>query len=95
MKPRMAGLVLSLMSAVAVADPQPKGAAETLQVKVAIGDLDLSCAAGIEQARARIHAAALHSCNIFRNASHIDDRETAAECVRDAEKVALERLKYR
>jgi len=30
----------------------------------------------------------------YRNSSRVDDRETAADCVRDAEEQALERLRH-
>ena len=93
MKPRTVGFVLSVLSAVAIADPHSKGVADTLQTNVAIGDLNLNSVSGIGQVRARIHAAALHLCNQFRNASHIDDREIAADCVCDAQKRALESLR--
>jgi UrcA family protein len=91
-KPYSVGFILLAMSVSALADSGAKAVIESTRAIVRVGDLDLDSRDGKQEARDRIHEAARSLCNRYRNSSRVDDRETTADCVRDAEVRALERL---
>ncbi len=49
---------------------------------VAVNDLNVATAAGYAEALTRIAAVARHLCNRLHNTARVDDRESAAECMR-------------
>jgi UrcA family protein len=57
---------------------------DSVQATVSLRDVDLETVAGKTQALKRITATARRLCNQFGNTSRVADRETRADCVRDA-----------
>jgi UrcA family protein len=58
--------------------------AESQSVTVVVNDLNVATAAGYAEAVERISVVARRLCNRFRNTARVDDRESAAECMRTA-----------
>jgi len=65
---------------------------ESISTTVSLADLDLATAAGKWAAHARIAAAARKLCRGFRDSSSLADRETYAQCQKDARDQALRQL---
>jgi UrcA family protein len=86
--------MLSLCSAAAaMAAPLSDGkAADSMHTTVTLSDLDVTTAAGYSEAVQRISAVAHRLCNRLHGSSRVDDRESAAQCIRTAIADASARL---
>ncbi len=80
---------LALGATATWADAPRRAPAETAAATVSLSDLDLSTAAGMEAARLRIAAMALHLCRRFDTSRRIDDRENTDACYHEAVAAAL------
>lgn len=67
--------------------------AESVSTAVSLRDLQMSSPADRVEALRRIHSAALQLCNRFGNPSRVDDRETRADCIRQAVEAAQAQLR--
>jgi UrcA family protein len=67
--------------------------AESASMAVSLRDLQMSSPADRVEALRRIHSAALQLCNRFGNPSRVDDRETRADCIRQAVEAAQAQLR--
>ena len=76
----------------AAAEPGSRAIAESARSTVHLGGVDGTSAAGERDAQARIHRAAVRLCNGLANPSRADDRALIADCVHDAQVVALAHL---
>lgn len=87
--------LFSLCSAEAtVASPPHNGQTpESRSMTIAVDDLNVTTAAGYTEALARISAVARQLCNRLHNNARVDDRESAAECMRTAIAAASSQLR--
>jgi len=93
-----ASALLACLAASSPASAAPGGAPGTasrpasISATVSLADLDLATAAGHDAAQARIAATARRLCRAFRDSSSLADRETYAQCWKDAQDRALRQL---
>jgi len=76
----------------ALAATPPAVPHDSVHGTVSLKDIDVASAAGTAEAMKRIVRMAQHLCSTFGNTSRISDRETTADCVRDAVAEARGRL---
>lgn len=68
-------------------------APEQLSASVSVSGLDLTTPEGARIAHERVRKEALRLCRKFSDSRKISDRETVADCMRQATDAALERLR--
>jgi UrcA family protein len=84
----------AVMPEFAIADSGHPPSSERLSATVSLSDLNLATPEGMRSARARLARQALTLCRKFSDSRRISDRETVADCVRDAVAEALARLPH-
>jgi UrcA family protein len=77
------------------ADPQKPMDDERLSASVSLSDLDLASPEGMRVARERVRKQALRLCRKFSDSRRISDRETVADCMRQAAEAASSSLNAR
>lgn len=77
------------ISELAIAACGPESDSDRVSASISISDLDLTTPQGTQAARDRIRQQALRLCRKFSDSRRISDRETAADCTRQAVQEAL------
>ena len=91
-----AALIIASLCTAATAIASPPHSAQTAESRsmtIAVDDLNVATAAGYSEALARISAVARQLCNKLHNTARVDNRESAAECMRAAIAAATEQLR--
>jgi UrcA family protein len=79
-------IIASLCSASAALAAPPRGGqiAESQRVTIVVNEVDVATASGYAEAVQRISVVARRLCNGLHDTARVDDRESAAACVRTA-----------
>jgi UrcA family protein len=85
----LVGLLAISVGELATADSGFGSDSQRVSAAVSISDLDLTTTAGAQAARNRISKLALRLCRQFSDSRRISDRETVADCERQAVQEAL------
>jgi UrcA family protein len=84
----------TVVPGLAIADSGHPPIRDRLSATVSLSDLDLTTPEGMRSARERLARQALTLCRKFSDSRRISDRETVADCVRDALAEALAQLPH-
>jgi UrcA family protein len=84
----LVGFLTTATPGFAIADPSRAENSERLSAVVTLSDLDLKTPAGARAAHDRIQKEALRLCRKFSDSRRISERETLADCMRQAAKDA-------
>ena len=90
--PILVALAACALPFATTAAAEPAGAPERLSLSVPLSGLDLSSAAGVEAAHARIRAAAGRLCRRFEDSRLVSSRETLQDCIRETVQAAGRQL---
>jgi len=85
-------LVVMSLSFAPVADADATRAPDQVSRPVSLAGIDLSTAAGVAAAQARIADGARRLCRQFEDSRRVSSRATYADCVRDTRTAALHQL---
>jgi UrcA family protein len=82
------GILATIPSEAVMGDPQKAPDVERLSASVSLSDLDLRTPEGLRAAHERVRKEALRLCRKFSDSRRISDRETIADCMREATEAA-------